>query len=77
MKAKEKAKEIFENCYKLAHDGSDCNSFTLKIQKENAKQLSLYFASEIIKSLRKDLALTPFGKGYWYSVKKEIEKLTI
>ena len=75
MKAKEKAKEILETFFKLTHDGSDCNMQNIKIQKENAKQASLYLVSEVIKSLRKDLPATPFGKGYWYSVRKELENL--
>ena len=75
MKAKEKAKEIFENCYKLSHDGSDCNSFTLKIQKENSKQLALYLVNEITEILIKNINHSKQLKNYWFSVRNEIEKL--
>jgi hypothetical protein len=36
---------------------------------------ALIAVDEIIKALRKDLPELSLGKGYWSSVKKEIEKL--
>ena len=41
----------------------------------DSKQCALIAVDEIIKALRKDLPEIGLGKGYWYSVKQEIEKL--
>ena len=40
-----------------------------------AKQCALIVVNEIIKTFRKDLPEIGLGKGFWYSVKQEIEKL--
>ena len=40
-----------------------------------AKQCALITVNEIIKTFRKDLPEIGLGKGFWYSVKQEIEKL--
>ena len=40
-----------------------------------AKQCALIAVNEIIKTFRKDLPEIGLGKGFWYSVKQEIEKL--
>ena len=40
-----------------------------------SKQCALVAVDEIIKALRKGLPEIGLGKGYWSSVKKEIEKL--
>ena len=42
---------------------------------KDAKRYALIVVNEIIKALRKDLPEIGLGKGYWSSVKKEIEKL--
>ena len=39
------------------------------------KQCALIAVEEIIKALRKDLPEIGLGKGYWYSVKQEIENI--
>lgn len=38
-------------------------------------QNALIAVDEIIKALRKDLAIFELGKGFWQDVKKEIEQL--
>jgi len=40
-----------------------------------AKQCALIAVNEIIKTFRKDLPEIGLGKGFWYSVKQEIEAL--
>lgn len=78
MTPKEKAEELMyifaqiipPSSYLAFEEGVQIN-FDL----ENAKQCALIAVNEIIKSLRKDLPEIGLGKGYWYSVKKEIEKL--
>ena len=42
---------------------------------KDAKRYALIVVNEIIKALRKDFPEIGLGKGYWSSVKKEIEKL--
>ena len=39
-----------------------------------AKQCALIAVNEIIKTFRKDLPEIGLGKGFWYSVKQEIEE---
>jgi hypothetical protein len=73
MTPKEKAKELFDKYIPL----------TLRLVEEvdwvedtdSAKQCALIAVNEIIKALRKDLPEIGLGKGYWYSVRKEIQKL--
>jgi hypothetical protein len=45
------------------------------INYREAKQCALIAVDEIIKALRKDLAVFELGKGFWQEVKQEIEKL--
>jgi hypothetical protein len=47
----------------------------VEFEYEYAKQCALIAVDEIIKSLRKTLPEIGLGKGYWYSVRKEIENL--
>lgn len=78
MTPKEKAEELIyifsqiipASSYEAYEDGVRIN-FDL----ENAKQCALITVNEIIKALRKDLPEIGLGKGYWYTVKKEIEDL--
>ena len=49
--------------------------FQGNIDEYTAKQCALIAVHEIIKALRKDLPEIGLGKGYWFSVKQEIEKL--
>jgi len=62
MTPKEKAEELIDK-------------MTMEIGKFNAKQCALIAVDEIIKALRKDLAVFELGKGFWQEVKIEIEKL--
>jgi hypothetical protein len=63
---KEKAEELVgKMCL------NDCTDENI----ERAKQYALIAVNYIIKALRKDLPEIGLGKGYWYSVKQEIEKL--
>jgi|688.fasta_scaffold494313_5 hypothetical protein len=45
------------------------------MSKAQAKTCAIIAVNEIIKALREDLPKIGRGKGYWYSVRKEIEKL--
>jgi hypothetical protein len=73
MTAKERAKYLFENYLILFPEFY--NDLEFGYNEVKAKQCALILVSEIIKSLRKDLPEIGLGKGYWYNVKKEIEKL--
>lgn len=70
MNAKEKAEELVDRYFKKFYDDSG-----MGWSEFCAKQCALIAVDEIIKSLRKDLAIFELGKGYWQEVKKEIEKL--
>ena len=69
MTPKEKAKELV---YRF-------DEFTIhhswRLKNDDAIECALIAVDEIIKTLRKDLPEIGLGKGYWYSVKQEIEKL--
>lgn len=62
MKAKDKAKELFEKMYnKIQPD-------ELGKDKESAKQCALIAVDEIVETYN-------YYSGYWNEVKQEIEKL--
>jgi len=61
-KAKEKAQELFDK-------------MTMEIGRFNSKQCALICVNEIIKSLINGLPEVGLGKGFWYNVREEIEKL--
>jgi len=63
---KEKAEELVAIFRFISHDLDDI---------ANHKDCALIAVHEIIKALRKDLPEIGLGKGYWFSVKQEIEKL--
>lgn len=67
MKSKEKSDELYWKYYQLV---ADCSH-----PEEKAKECALIAVDEIIKALRKGLPEIGLGKGYWSSVKQEIEKL--
>lgn len=70
MTPKEKAIELL-----LKYDSLTTWISENKTLLQTQKQCTLIAVNEIIKALRKDLPDIGLGKGYWYSVKKEIEKL--
>lgn len=70
MIPKEKAKELVYK-YKLICDRELNNSGNIALAQEYA----IIAVNEIIKALRKDLPEIGLGKGYWYSVRKEIENI--
>ena len=63
---KEKAEELFDKFDSILFK-EYCNL--------EAKKCALIAVGEIIKALRKDLPEIGLGKGYWHSVKQEIDKL--
>lgn len=67
MIAKEKAKKLVGKYY-INIPLRDCDN-------RRPHKLALIAVDEIIKALRKDLPEIGLGKGYWYNVKQEIEKL--
>ena len=73
MTAKDRAKYLFENYLILFPEFY--NDLEFGYNEVKAKQCALILVNEIIKALRKDLPEIGLGKGYWYSVKREIEKL--
>jgi uncharacterized protein (UPF0333 family) len=70
MTPKEKAKELVSKYIHLAKQTTGENGTIY-----NSKQCALIAVDEITKALRKGLPEIGVGKGYWYSVKQEIEKL--
>lgn len=68
MTPKEKALELVEKM----HIETD---IIYVMSKSQAKKCALIAVSEIIKALRKNLPEIGLGKGYWHSVKQEINKL--
>lgn len=69
MTPKEKADEIVKRMYAVHSNSASEITFHF------AKQCALIAVDEIIKALRKDLPEIGLGKGYWSSVRHEIEKL--
>ena len=67
MKAKEKAKELFDKYFDFV------GAFTLYQQHENAKQCALIVVEEIFNDpIYKAFKIEP---KYWQDVKDELEKL--
>lgn len=80
MTPKEKAKELVSKMdvihyMKLGGKNSNSKGFPVSMHYDQIKQCALIAVDEIIKSLRKDLAVFELGKGFWQEVKKEIKKL--
>ena len=75
MTPKEKAEELVEKfeCY-VDYQGDNWST-EIDTMLINAKKCALIAVSEIIKALRKNLPEIGLGKGYWHSVKQEINKL--
>jgi hypothetical protein len=71
MTPKEKAKELVDKYWSIGEQEWQDTPLTW----EEDKQCALIAVNEIIKTLRKDLPEIGLGKGYWYRVKQEIEKL--
>ena len=57
------------------HHGIEENLLEKVVISDYAIQSALISVDEIIKALRKGLPEVGLGKGYWYNVKQEIEKL--
>jgi len=74
MTAREKAEELV-NKYLRTYPIYDNPTVVISYTYNEAKECALIAVNEIIKALRKDLPEIGLGKGYWYSVKQEIEKL--
>ena len=73
MAPKEKAEELVQKFYLTDYMGGygmvpDC-------YKESAIGCALITVDEIISSLRKDLPEIGLGKGYWASVRNELNKM--
>lgn len=71
--AEEKAKELVGKFTPHAYGVWDKNGS--KEERYHSKQCAIIAVDEIIKALRKDLPEIGLGKGYWYDVKQEINKL--
>ena len=81
MTAKEKAYELFDNINihipieaSFTHTGKQALE-KMTIDHLATKKIALMTVNEIIKALRKDLAIFTLGKGFWQEVKKEIENM--
>lgn len=78
-KAKEKAIELVKKYYSIEitvlTKETNPSVITNKMIFDSAKQCALIAVKEIIKALRKDLPEIGLGKGFWFDVKHEIEKL--
>lgn len=68
-----KAKELVEKFIPHAKNW-DCYHDE-PLEENHAKQCALIACDEIINALRKDFPEIGLGKGYWYDIKKEIQKL--
>ena len=76
MTPKEKASQLLTRFYlSLPNNGSFTGLNNINRRWEEGKNCALIAVDEIIKALRKDLPEIGLGKGYWYDVKQEIEKL--
>ena len=73
MTPKEKALELVKKHTIFLGDNGALEEYWT--DELDAKRHAIISVNEIIKSLRKDLPEIGLGKGYWYSVKQEIEKL--
>jgi hypothetical protein len=70
MTPKEKAEQLFNKYYKIQD-----SVYKFTTSHDMAKQCALICVDEIIKALRKGLPEIGVGKGYWYNVREEINKL--
>lgn len=83
MTPKLKALKIVESNYYLVVKANlktkvynDIEEHKIFLHNEKiAKEISINCVNEIIKCLRNELPIIGKGKGYWYSVRKEINKL--
>jgi hypothetical protein len=73
MTPKEKAKELVDKYFKLLN--YEFGDLVYSLSDKQPHQCALIAIDEVIKALRKDLPEIGLGKGYWASVKQEIEKL--
>ena len=74
MTPKEKCDELIDKIY-YSGRYDDKEDYIPTKACERTKQCELIVVNEIIKTFRKDLPEIGLGKGFWYSVKQEIEKL--
>ena len=73
-KEKEKAIELV-NKYLRTYPIYDNPTVVISYTYNEAKQCALISVNEIIKALRRGLPEVGLGKGFWYNVREEIEKL--
>lgn len=81
MTPKEKSEELFNkinSCIPIDSNFKDTGFVAFcKMERDHfaTKKIALIMIDEITRTLRKNLPEFGLGKGYWYDVKKEIEKL--
>ena len=71
MTPKEKSKELYKKYFNELPP-SMCSEEEYSIRAYNC---AMFCVDEIIKTFRKDLPEIGLGKGYWVSVRQELEKL--
>lgn len=80
MTPEQKAKDLINKMnvihyLKLHGKNKDSKGLPISMYDDQIKQCALIAVDEIIKALRKGLPEVGLGKGYWYNVKQEIEKI--